>query len=302
MGKQTVRYSEDCLNLNIWAPHHASHLPVLVFFHGGSYNTGSNSDPIFSGEEFCSRNVIPVTVNYRLNAFSCACDETHSGNYGLWDQIAALQWIHENIEDFGGDPTRVTVSGESAGAMSVQNLMYAPQAHGLMCSAIMMSGGGILKNNLFAVGNGDIAKQAWQHVCEKLGAVSEEEMKGRPAREIFQAWQSVTVSVPALAAASVPYVDGVLIPDTPERLLQNKRINDIPCIVGFLSEDMWSHTLACAAVKWGIEKTKPGMAPVYGYYFDRAAPGCEYGAFHGADLWYLFGRFELNWRNYTAID
>jgi para-nitrobenzyl esterase len=137
--------SEDCLYLNVSAPAGAAGLPVLVWLHGGGYQSGSGTDIAGDGAEFArNHSVVVVTLNYRLGAlgFLAVAGEAHSGAFGLHDQIAALRWVRDNIAGFGGDPSRVTVYGLSAGAKSVANLMASPLARGLFHGAASSSGGG----------------------------------------------------------------------------------------------------------------------------------------------------------------
>src|SRR5580698_7481242 len=146
--------SEDCLYLNLWTPARAAaaRLPVLVFIYGGGFSEGSVSVPLYDGVELARSNLIVVTINYRLGAFGFLAhpaltqESPHraSGNYGMMDQVAALRWVHANIAAFGGDPARVTISGQSAGAMSAYLLTVAPGAKGLFQRAIIESGPGAL--------------------------------------------------------------------------------------------------------------------------------------------------------------
>ena len=145
--------SEDCLYLNIWTPRwtHGEKLPVLMWIHGGAYMHGYGSEITMDGVGFASKGVILVTINYRVGALGFfAHDDLEkenaegiSGNYGFMDQIAALKWIHENIEAFGGDPERISIAGQSAGCMSVQTIISSETTVGLVKSAILQSGGGI---------------------------------------------------------------------------------------------------------------------------------------------------------------
>jgi para-nitrobenzyl esterase len=133
----------DCLNLNVWTPDAgAVGLPVLVWIHGGAFVIGSGSDSLYDGSTFARDGIVCVTINYRLGAagFHHAGDVPGSGCFGILDQIAALEWVQENIASFGGDPNRVTVAGESAGGMSVGCLLGAPAAKGLFRRAIPQSG------------------------------------------------------------------------------------------------------------------------------------------------------------------
>ena len=144
---EPVIAGEDCLNLNVWTPADAvghGSLPVLVFIHGGAFVNGSGAVSAYDGSAFARDGVVCVTINYRLGAegflFTGGADDAQNANTGLKDQIAALRWVHDNIGAFGGDPSRVTVAGESAGAMSVTALMAMPAAVGLFAQAITQSG------------------------------------------------------------------------------------------------------------------------------------------------------------------
>jgi para-nitrobenzyl esterase len=144
--------SEDCLYLNVWTPaRRASRLPVLVWIHGGGFGSGSGSIPIYNGASLASHGVVVVTLNYRLGAFGFLAhpelsrESKHgvSGNYGLLDVIAALEWVRDDIAAFGGDPANVTLAGQSAGAIAVNDLMFSPLAKGLFSRAIAESGSGM---------------------------------------------------------------------------------------------------------------------------------------------------------------
>jgi para-nitrobenzyl esterase len=134
------RPGSNGLNLNIWTPSLDDTAPVLVFLHGGGFATGAGSTPAFDGTAFARDGVVLVTINYRLAVEGFALLPDAVPNRGLRDQIAALEWIRDNIAAFGGDPARVTVSGESAGAMAVCTLMAVPRARGLFHRAISQSG------------------------------------------------------------------------------------------------------------------------------------------------------------------
>src|SRR5262249_3382397 len=142
--------SEDCLYLNVWtgAKSASEHRPVMVWIHGGALTRGAGSVAAYDGESLAKKGVVVVTINYRLGVFGFLAhpelsrESAHpsSGNYGLLDQIAALEWVKRNIEAFGGDPQRVTIFGESAGSWSVNALVASPLTKGLFQRAIGESG------------------------------------------------------------------------------------------------------------------------------------------------------------------
>jgi len=141
--------SEDCLTLNVWTPAaDDARRPVMVWVHGGAFSTGSGRTPWYSGHNFARDGIVLVTINYRLNAFGFLRFDglfdgfQGTGTLGIRDQIAALEWVRDNIANFGGDPSNVTVFGESAGGMSVGTLLASPKAKGLFAKAIPQSGAG----------------------------------------------------------------------------------------------------------------------------------------------------------------
>src|ERR671916_3207496 len=149
LGAGPIEMGEDCLALNVWTPAcDGARRPVLVWIHGGAFVNGSGSTPWYDGTSFAARgDVVCVTINYRLGALGFLhLDDlggeayASSGNVGLLDQVAALRWVRDNIEAFGGDPANVTVFGESAGAMSIGALLGMPAARGLFRRAIPQSG------------------------------------------------------------------------------------------------------------------------------------------------------------------
>ena len=159
--------SEDCLYLNIWttAATTADALPVLIYFNGGGLMAGSGSEPRYDGSSIAKEGVIGVTANYREGVFgyfshpdlTAASDYKGSGNYGFLDQVAAIQWVKENIEAFGGDPARITIVGESAGSFSVSLLMCSPLSKNLIAGAMLSSGAEVLPNEPASQADADAA-------------------------------------------------------------------------------------------------------------------------------------------------
>ena len=203
---------EDCLFLNVWTPAHSrgERLPVLVWIHGGGFQGGSGSEPIFDGEAFAHKGVIVVTFNYRTSVFGFLAhpeltreSKYHaSGNYGLLDQVAALEWIKRNIGAFGGDSSRVTIAGESAGSYSVSALTASPLARGLFHQAVAQSGGYFMPKPeaMRALG---AAEKIGADFASTLGAADLADLRRRSADQVMEA----VVKMPDFFAFQ-PGVDG----------------------------------------------------------------------------------------------
>jgi para-nitrobenzyl esterase len=221
---------EDCLNLNVWTPDPgASGLPVFVWVHGGSFVNGSGAVPTYDGATFARDGVVCVTLNYRLGVEGfLQFDDGGAANRGLLDQVAALRWVQDNVAAFGGDPARVTVGGESAGAMSVGSLLAMPAAEGLFGQAVLQSGAGA-----HATTRGTAVRIAG-HLAERLGreagrTPTREELAAVPLPELVAAQQALGAEVALLpdpgrwgevalnALAFEPVVDGEVLPDLPIR-------------------------------------------------------------------------------------
>ena len=296
-----ARYSEDGLNLNIWTPEKAENCPVLVYIHGGSFVKGSNSDAAIDGEAYAKRGIILISLNYRLGPFASPYGDGYTGNLALTDQLTALRWIRDNIADYGGDPGAITVMGESAGAISVQNLLISPLVEdGLIAGAIMLSGGG----SMTAIGSPVmpvIPAGVWRKVKENMGAEELSQLKGLSAQELFEAWSDQLGVVKELAPQ--PVMDGAALNSTVAAALALNRVKNVPTMIGMLENDIVPHDLYTSAVEYGRARAEKGGEPVYLYYFDRVPPGNPtFGAFHGADLYYVFGTLYRNRREFTDAD
>ena len=228
------RSSEDCLYLNIWTPAAdlRHHLPVLVWIPGGGFVSGSGSVDVYNGAQLAARNIVVVTINYRVGllgflttpelAAEAARDHEPPGNYGLQDMIAALQWVQRNIAAFGGDPDAITVGGQSAGAMAIHDLIVSPLATGLFQRAIAESG---LPDTVpppplaeaeragdeFARSKGPSLAALRTLTPQQLTAGAPPWMKGPPL---------------------MPVIDGVLLPATPGKLLIPGAFADVPILTG----------------------------------------------------------------------
>ena len=211
--------NEDCLFLNVWTPacDDASR-PVMVWIHGGAFVTGSGSGAFYRGHHLASRgDVVVVTINYRLGALGFLAhpdlldDETGaSGNWGLFDQVAALQWVQANIHLFGGDPTNVTIFGESAGSMSVSCLVGSPLAQGLFARAIAQSGG----PNGMPMKAATSAADQW---CEHAGVTEVAELRDLDVTHLLAAQTKLQLAAAEAGSgmALAPTIDGGLLPEHP---------------------------------------------------------------------------------------
>lgn len=162
----TFRHSEDCLNLNVFAPKNAQNLPVLLYIHGGAFVICSSDERPFDGTEIAKEGVICVTANYRLNVFGYNADEG-AQNLAFYDMICAIEWVKKNISVFGGDPSRITLMGQSAGAISLQNLVLLPKVKEMVKGSIMLSGGGSVRG-IFAPKSQKRAKRFFARVRKDL--------------------------------------------------------------------------------------------------------------------------------------
>ena len=296
--------SEDCLYLNIWTPADSAKekLPVMMWIHGGAFSHGSGSELEFDGETFSKNGVILVTINYRCNALGFLChpwldqEEGVSGNYGIYDQIAALDWVRENIAGFGGNPNNITIFGQSAGAMSVQTLISSPLAIGKFHKAIMQSGGGF--GGLSISENRQEALERGKAFAQKLGANTLTELRQAGPWAIVEACKEL----PGLFG---PVIDGVLLPDSYEALAKAGKTADVPYLLGHCQEEMnpeSARLFAAGSHNWCRCQHTLGRQAPYLYYFDRQMPGDNAGAFHSAELWYVFGTLDRCWRPLTRAD
>jgi para-nitrobenzyl esterase len=238
--------SEDCLFVNIWTPSTRSnqHLPVMVWIHGGGFTAGTPAEQLYHGEWLAKKGVVVVSVGYRLGVFgflalpelSAESDHHVSGNYGLLDMIAGLEWVQKNIAVFGGDPKRVTIFGESAGAIAVSQLCASPLAKGLFQAAISESGGsfgpvraaGGPGENMQPLESAEKAGAAWVH--HSVGASSLAELRKMPAEKLQGAAQRQR-------GISWPITDGWVIPDDEYKLYEAGRYNDVPVLIGYNSDE-----------------------------------------------------------------
>ena len=234
--------SEDCLSLNIWAPKDARGAPVFLWIHGGSLMAGSGAEPLYDGSALAKRGLVVVSINYRLGALgylahpelSAESPDQVSGNYGLLDQIAALEWVKRNIGAFGGNDGNVTIAGESAGALSVMYLMAAPKARGLFHKAIAHSAYMVSASGLSAAINGMVpAEEQGRGLAAKLGATDLAALRALPAEEIAS-------KAPATGFFPFPTIDGKVVPRQLVETFDKGEQAPVPILAGFNSGEIRS--------------------------------------------------------------
>lgn len=302
---------EDCLFLNVWtnARNASARLPVMVWIYGGAFTEGSSAIAVYDGTELAKKGVVVVTINYRVGPLGFLAHPEltkesprgSSGNYGLLDQIAALTWVQKNIAGFGGDPKQVTIFGQSAGAISVADLMRSPLAKGLFARAIALSGPGLFGRT--ALGGGATLRDreaAGVTFAEALGAPSLAALRALPASAFVPGAAPGGATIP-----SGPVVDGWVLPaDAPGE--------QVPLIVGFVADDLGlggttPEEKAAARQRarvsmhlWAADQLNASKR-IYTYFFDRAIPWPahpEFGAFHSGEIPYVFqtlGRLNRPW-------
>ena len=328
-------YSEDCLYLNVWtkAPGETGKkLPVALWIHGGGYREGWGSEPEFDGQEWASKDVVLVTINYRLGIFGfmpypeLSAESPHhvSGNYGILDQIQSLKWIKANIAQFGGDPENVTIFGQSAGAGSVKTLCESPLARGLFQKAVIMSGGGID----IPAKEGEEAKSATPMVKFFTYNPTLEEAEAETKKVMD--WAGLT-DLTKLRAASTellytvgtlynmvnktdvmimerPIVDGYVSQKNFNEATREGTIANVPYMIGYTLNDLGAMGPGIAEF-CKVREEQGGKA--WAYEFARPLPDDGNhpeitsrlkGAFHSSDLWYVFKSLKHCWRPWTKGD
>ena len=277
----SLGYSEDCLTLNVWTDAEPSDVkrPVLVFIHGGGYTSGGSSCEVYDGEGLAKKGVVVVTINYRLGVFgffthpalSAESGNKVSGNYGILDMIAALEWVKKNIAAFGGDPGNVTIQGQSAGASAVNVLLLSPLAGGLFHKAIPQSFSQIGRElptlsemeaagskSVIADNGGTPMDPSDDRVISPFGSKVLTEMRKVPAEELL-----------AVSYRSSPNVDGyVLTADMLETLKAGQQ-NDVPVLTGMVEGDAMLFSGMAGGQPLTLERYKESAGEKYGEYGDQ---------------------------------
>ena len=313
-GNEPFEVSEDCLYLNIWTPADSpdEKLPVAVWIYGGGFMSGFAHEREFDGEAFARKDVIYVSVNYRLHVFGYLAhpdldkETGRSGNYGLLDQIAALRWVHENISAFGGDPDNVMVFGQSAGAGSTIALFCSPLMKGMMQKAAVHSGlGGFMdKETAYMVG-----KQFVEH----CGFDSPDEMRSMSAEALMESYKTFRPQFGKDTRTRLPfgpYVDGYALTEPFESCVEHGRYNDVQFLMGSTKDDMpggtpmaWMPPMIHQGMRdFLLHHEKLGRKPGHLYFFSRPLPGDDSGCWHSCDLWYIHGTLDRSWRPFEKYD
>jgi para-nitrobenzyl esterase len=339
--------SEDCLYLNVWtaATSAAERRPVMVWIHGGGNVQGYGSEPCFDGEAFARKGVVLVTINYRLNIFSCFAhpelsgeSALHvSGNYGELDQIAALQWVRRNIAAFGGNPTNVTIFGQSSGGASVNRLLVAPMAKGLFQKAICESAA-VWNSRDSKAALAEMEKRGVQFAATN-GVHTLKELRALSASALLDGFAKIRFD---------PNVDGWVLPDLAVNIFARGGQAAVPMLLGSTADEGQFTPVKAATFRADIQKRFGAVAddclklypagsdaeaaqskhderrdesaageraqaaaqaalgqPVWLYYFDRPPPGHDrerYGAFHAAELEYVFNTLGATDRPWEDSD
>lgn len=344
--------SEDCLYLNVWtaATNATERRPVYVYLHGGANTEGSGSVPVYDGAGLAAKGLVVVTVNYRLGAFGFLAHPEltqeapyhASGNYGLLDQIAAVKWVKANIAAFGGDPARITVAGQSAGAAGVRNLIVSPLAARTFQRAIAESGvslGGAVRTLADAEADGVRFGRA-------KNAASLAELRAMPADKIAQ---------PPVGGAPIrwgPVVDKYALPESEADAFATGRFNDVPVLTGtnrdeggavpqptttadafgkqaqqrygaraarFLelypaASDEEARIAQNASARdvsrvttaiWTAARARSAKTAAFTYFWDHTLPGpdaAQYGAFHTSEVPYVMNTLACSDRPFIADD
>lgn len=341
--------SEDCLYLNVWtgAKSSAEKRPVMVWIYGGGFNSGGSGVPIYDGESFAKKGIVFVSINYRVGVFGFLAHpeltresgKNASGNYGLMDQIAALQWVQKNIAAFGGDPKNVTIAGQSAGSMSVNALVASPVAKNLFVKAIAQSGANFSRGSISL----QQAEENGVKFAQALNASSLSELRNKSAEELLQKSQGMRG----------PIIDGYLLPDAIANIFAAGKQNNVAVLTGWneneglvfgpiknaidfrkeaetqygaeastflkyypatndsvaaasqlnLSRDM---IFGVQNYTWANVQSKQGKSNVYVYRFTRKVPATgeyvKYGAFHTGEVPYAYDNLKFVNRPWQPVD
>lgn len=311
--------SEDSLYLNIWTPEiDVNKLkPVMLYIHGGAFVSGTGHEIEFRTEKYAERDIILVTINYRLGIFGFLahpwlCEESQQscGFYGILDQIAALEWIRENIAAFGGDPENITICGQSAGAMSVETLLATPLASEKFHKAIIQSGGGYPQ---YIMPNFELeyALEFGEKLLNKAGIKNLEELRNLSKDDLLQIQRTAFGLTENNQLPFGPVINGYALKDSISGSIAKGNIHSVPIMIGSTKDDITvseeekktgTNRMLESNLNFSLKLEKALNNPCYVYYFTRDLPGDEAGAFHSGELWYMFGTLKNSWRPFEEND
>jgi len=328
--------SEDCLYLNVWTKYPGQvdrKIPVAVWIHGGGYREGWGTEPEFDAQEWAARDVVLVSINYRLGVFgflahpelSTESPYSTSGNYGILDQIEALKWVKKNIAQFGGDPDNVMIFGQSAGGGSTRTLCASPLAKPYFNKAIIMSANGlnVQKDQEFTLAGGPKMPESMKKMMFGGQTLQEAEAEGKAVMD----WAGLTDLAKMRSAATetvhaantlypqitgnggitiTPIIDGYVSLEVFDDAVADGTLADVPYMIGYTLNDMADMSEGIAAFCEDRE-AKGGKA--WAYEFARPLPDDGShpedrlkGAFHSSDLWFIFKSLQHCWRPWTQGD
>ena len=330
-------FSEDCLYVNVWTKkpgNTSAKLPVALWIHGGGYREGFGTEPEFDAQEWAGKDVVLVSINYRLGVFgflvhpALTAESPHhvSGNYGILDQIEALKWIKKNIAQFGGDPNNVTIFGQSAGGGSVRTLCESPLARGLFHKAVIMSAQGITipdangnpTGGRYSGGSFADAEANAKKVFDWAGLTDLQKMRQASTETVF-ALPTLYYQVnsdgqqgggmPFMRGLPfMPMIDGYVSEKSFDDATRQGTLADVPYMIGFTLNDMGNMAPNIAEF-CKVRAEKGGKA--WAYEFARPLPDDGShpevtqrlkGAFHSSDLWFVFKSLKHCWRPWTKGD
>jgi para-nitrobenzyl esterase len=297
-GANAQPVSEDCLYLNVWtgAKSAADRRPVMVWIYGGAYTSGSGSQPEYDGEALAKKGAVIVTINYRLGVFGFfsypeltkESDRRGAANFAMLDAVTALEWVQKNIAGFGGDPKRVTIFGESAGAGLVANLMASPQAKGLFERAIGESSSWTTAQIGRLATLAD-AEQAGVKLADGLMAKSLAELRAKPADQVLR----------AAGRGAAPVVDGWVLTEDPGTVFAQGKQNEAPVLVGSNRDESFGAQPKTA--DQFVQQARQRYGDLADTYLKLYPGGSDEQA---KDSAFFAGRDEMAWvmRNWARLD
>lgn len=312
---EDVPESEDCLYLNIWAPADRAlrHCPAVFWVPGGGFMSGNAASKTFCGEAFARKGVILVTMMHRTGALgfmshpSVTDAKGQTGNWALYDLLAALDWVHRNIAAFGRDADNVIIAGQSSGCVAVQMLLQAPGARGKFRHAILQSGRGLESGDDMDTTESSLRKGL--HLMDSLGLHTRAEMLSADPQMLFKTLKSERLPRSAVKSEQdnpgrmFYHVDGEEMLALFDAAATDGLNADVDILIGSTKDDGGAENAAIrshSCVAWAENQLKLGYKPCYVYLFARNRPGDPRGASHGAEVAYQFGNLEG--RAYTEED